>query len=100
MRLPVGNQKSVHFVYTSVLIKTTEHSPRSQAATYFDHCNEQNSTDRGEKDGQNISGAGPARRVVVGAVIVGEMALSRSGCKGRPKLGPRDMPHEAASPAS
>jgi hypothetical protein len=38
--------------------------------TYFDQCNEQNSTDSGKKGGQNAGGAGPARRVIVQAAIV------------------------------
>jgi hypothetical protein len=42
----------------------------------LDQCNEQKSTDSGKKDGQNLRGAGPARRAIVRAVIVCGVAPS------------------------
>jgi len=45
-------------VHGSVLAKATKGSPRSQVVTHFDQCNEQDITDSGKKDGQNLNAQG------------------------------------------
>ncbi len=41
-----------------------EGSLQSQVVTHFDRDNEQNNTDRGENDGQNVEGGGASRRAM------------------------------------
>ena len=54
-RLHDCRRVSAHFVRPSALVKATEGSPRSQVVTHSNQDNEQNNTDSGENEGQNVS---------------------------------------------
>ena len=53
-RLHDCRRVSAHFVRPSALVKATEGSPRSQVVTHSNQDNEQNNTDSGENEGQNV----------------------------------------------
>ena len=63
-RLPDCHRVSAHFARPSALVKAAEGSPRSQVVTYSNQDNEQNNTDSGGNEGQNVKCGGPPRRAM------------------------------------